>query len=201
MSCSPAAGHLGGDSCPLFSGEIHHAVPTHECSPCPCRAHQPCQTAAPALPHFLWQQFWGCSRVSRERAAPTTRVWSVLWDTPCAARHSLPMAGAGFGPRTGLSPCSTAQMRCSSHLDVSFPELAACIRGTQRCQLRVTCSRCFPGFLPCHCVPDSVRGKGLGFFYQLYLRGVGCRAWHSTHSRVLCTRRSFMGHAGFLTGV
>lgn len=113
---------------------------------------------------------------------------------PAAARHSLPMAGAGFGPRTGLSPCSTAQMRCSPHLEVLFAEFAACTKGAQ---LGVTCTHCFPGFSPWHCTPDSVRGNGLGFFASFSQRG-GLQRWHSAHST---SSRSVMGHAGFFAGV
>lgn len=97
MSCSPAVGHLGAFLPPLLWGEP-------SCCAHPwvsCLSHQHCQTAAPALPHFLWQQFGavpGCPRKGQ--------LLSVLWDIPCTARHSLPMAGAGFGPRTGLSSCS-----------------------------------------------------------------------------------------------
>lgn len=146
FTCSQAP---GGIPAPFFLGRTILLCPPMGVLPVPPALSD----SSSSSPTFPLAAVWGCSRVSQERA-----VLSVLWDIPCTARHSLPMTGAGFGPRTGLSPCSMAQMRCSPHLEVSFPELAACIKGTQQCQLSVTCTRCFPGFLPRPCTPDSVRG-------------------------------------------
>lgn len=167
LTCSWAP---GGIPAPSFLGRAVMLCPATGVLPVPAGPPSTVRLQL-LLSHIPLAAVWGCSRVSLERAAPTTRVWSVLWDIPCGARHNLPMAGAGFGPGTGLSPCSRAQMRCSPHLEVSFPELAACSRGTQRCQLGVTCTRCFPGFLPRRCTPDSVRGNGLGFLCQLFSEG------------------------------
>lgn len=53
----------------------------------------------------------------------------------------------------------------------------------------------------CHVTAHLILSEWIRLFCQLYFEGVGCRVWHSTRSRVLCSRRSFMGHAGFLAGV
>lgn len=84
-------GTLGASTPPPSGEQTPRCAHVWGGSACPRGSHRHCQTAAAAaLPHFPWQRSFGAvPGCPGKRAAPTARVWSVLYAVPYAASARL----------------------------------------------------------------------------------------------------------------
>lgn len=117
MCCSPVGWEPWGLPPPFFWAANYMLCPTHGLLCLPLwvpSALSGCGCCSPAFPAAA--KFWGCSRVSWEKA----RVWSVLYTViPYAASAPLINGLSGIWPQDSTFTLQHGRnMRCSFHLEV-----------------------------------------------------------------------------------